>query len=206
MPLVTAQELSDYMSGIRMNDAQVRSAESILFGTQQDLENYLHRPLEPKRAREMVRVDRSGYLNVKHTPVTAVIRIQDYGSTLPSRASDIVPNYTPEESSTLPIYDYAPVNNGSDMIVPGGVKYGTPNTYVLIEYVSGGSRLIMDNLYQIKVAIMRVASREFERMHDDTMSLQQDRASSAEASSRLPLGWTPEELARFDRLRRRIMA
>src|SRR5699024_6321048 len=136
---------------------------------QADLEDYLNRPLEPTRSRELVRVDRSGYVNVRSTPVHAVLRIQDYGSTLPARPEDVVGNYVPIPSDTLPLVDYAPENNGRHMIVPGGVRYGTPNGYVLIEYLSGGTEFILRRLPAIKLAIMRVAAREFDAMHNDSV-------------------------------------
>lgn len=205
MALLTAQELSDYMSGIRMNNAQRRSADVILQGVQGELERHLHRPLEVRRAREMVRVDRSGYLNVRHTPVVAVLRLQNYGSTRPV-ISQKVENYKPVESDALPLYDYAPENNGAEIIVPGGIRYGTPGNYVLVEYISGG-RLIFDALPQIKIAILRVAAREFTNMHDDTMSLRGTQAQAGnQRNAALPDGWTREELQKFDRLRRRIVA
>lgn len=202
--LVSAEELSDYMSGIRLNENQRRAAEAVLAGVQADLENYLHRPVEPVRSRELVRVDRSGYLNVRHTPVQAVLRIQNYGATLPTPPRNVVPNYTPDPLS-IELSDYAPINNGDQMIVPGGVKYGNPNDYVLIEYLAGGSKRIMDSLPQIRLAIMRVAAREVQFMHDDTMSLRN--ANATPPADTIPQkGWTEDELRKFDRLRRRIVA
>jgi hypothetical protein len=205
MTLVSPQELSDYMSGIRMNEAQERSAAQILAGVQADLEHHLNRSLEPRRSREMVRVDRNGFVNVRHTPVQAVLRITDYGSTLPVPASDVVPNYLPTLSENMPLYDYAPDNNGASYIVPGGVRYGTPGSYVLIEYVAGGSQMIMDHLPQVKTAILRVAAREFEQMHDDTMSLRNATATPPADKGVQVKGWTDDELRRFDRLRRRVV-
>lgn len=203
--LVSAQELSDYMSGIRLNEAQMRSAEAVLAGVQSDLEDYLHRPVEPKRSRELVRVDRSGYVNVRNTPVTAVLRVQNYGSTLPAVPRNVVPNYTPATIPDLPVSDYAPINNGDNIIVPGGVKYGNPGDHVLIEYMAGGSKRIIDKLPQIKLAIMRVAAREVQFMHDDTMSLRNGNATPP-ADTIPQKGWTEDELRRFDRLRRRMVA
>lgn len=204
MALVTPQDLSRYMSGIRMNSAQEESARDILAGVQSALEDYLNRPLEPIRSRELVRVDRSGYVNVRHTPVHAVLRVQDYGSTLPARPEGLVPNYVPEASESLPLTDYAPVNNGQDMIVPGGVKYGTPNGYVLIEYLAGGTAFVTRKLPAIKLAIMRVAAREFDAMHNDSVRV---RGGSTESTPQpQQIGWTPEEKKEFDRLRRRVVA
>lgn len=204
MALVTPEDLARYMSGIRMNDEQRQSAEDIIAGVQSDLEDYINRPLEPLRSREMVRVDRSGYLNVKHTPVHAVLRVQDYGSTLPTPPTDVVPNYAPEESEALPLVDYAPVNNGASMIVPGGVRYGTPGGYVLIEYLSGMSSLVVRALPKAKLAIMRVAAREFDKMHNDSVRV---RGGSTEATPPpTEIGWTTEEKMEFDRLRRRVVA
>lgn len=204
MALVNPDDLARYMSGIRMNDTQKQSAEDILAGVQSDLEDHINRPLEPVRSREMVRVDRSGYLNVRHTPVHAVLRIQDYGSTLPSRPTDVVENYQPEASESIPLVDYAPVNNGSNMIVPGGVKYGTPGGYVLIEYLAGNTEFVRRALPKVKLAIMRVAAREFDAMHNDSMRV---RGGSTEATPPpTEIGWTDAEKAEFDRLRRRVMA
>lgn len=204
MALVTPEDLARYMSGIRMNEEQKRSAEDILAGVQSDLEDYINRPLEPMRSRELVRVDRSGYVNVRHTPVHAVLRVQDYGSTLPSRPDGVVGNYVPEESDALPLVDYAPVDNGANMIVPGGVKYGTPNGYVLIEYLSGMSALVVRALPKVKLAIMRVAAREFDAMHNDSVRV---RGGSTEATPPPEkIGWTLEEKVEFDRLRRRVVA
>lgn len=203
--LVSAEELSAYMSGIRLNNTQMEAATAVLAGVQASLETHLHRLLEPVRAREMVRVDRNGFLNVRHTPVTGVLRIQDYGSTLPSLPGSVVPNYTPESNVDLPLRDYVPVNNGLHMIVPGGIKYGSPDQYVLVEYVAGGDRRVQDHLPQLKLAIMRVAAREVQFMHDDTMSLRNATASTP-ADTIPQKGWTEEELRQFDRLRRRIMA
>ena len=168
-------------------------------------DSYLHRPVEPVRSRELVRVDRSGFVNVRHTPVTAVLRIQNYGSTLPAVPQNVVPNYTPATIPDVSLSDYAPVNNGDNIIVPGGVKYGNPGDHVLIEYLAGGSKRITDRLPQIRLAIMRVAAREVQFMHDDTMSLRNAQASPL-ADTIPQKGWTREELQRFDRLRRRMVA
>lgn len=204
MALVTPEDLSNHMSGIRMNETQIASARDILAGVQAELEDYINRPLEPVRSREMVRVDRSGYLNVLNTPVHAVLRIQDYGSTLPSLPSDVVPNYTPEESAALPLVDYVPDNNGRAMIVPGGVRYGTPGGYVLIEYLAGGTPFVIRALPKIKLAIMRVAAREFDAMHNDSMRVSGGSTEATPAPTEV--GWTQPELVAFDRLRRRVVA
>lgn len=204
MALVTPEDLSRFMSGIRMNDEQKRSAEDILAGVQSALEEYVNRPLEPTRTRELVRVDRNGYVNVRHTPVHAVLRVQDYGSTLPSRPGGVVGNYEPQPSETLPLVDYAPEDNGTAMIVPGGVKYGAPGGYVLIEYLAGGTEFVKRRLPAVKLAIMRVAAREFDAMHNDSVRV---RGGSTEATPPpTQVGWTTEELAEFDRLRRRVVA
>lgn len=204
MALVSPEELARHMSGIRMNSEQTLSAEGILAGVQSELEDHLNRPLEPMRSRELVRVDRNGYVNVRNTPVHAVLRIQDYGSTLPVPPSGVVPNYTPTLSDALPLVDYAPVNNGAHLIVPGGVKYGTPNGYVLIEYLAGGTEFILRRLPAIKLAILRVAAREFDAMHNDSMRI---RGGSTEATpAPTEVGWTEAELKSFDRLRRRVVA
>lgn len=204
MALVTPEDLARYMSGIRMNDEQKQSAEDILAGVQSELEDHINRPLEPVRSRELVRVDRSGYVNVRHTPVHAVLRIQDYGSTLPSRPTDVVDNYAPEVSDALPLVDYAPVNNGQDMIVPGGVRYGTPGGYVLIEYLSGSTEFVRRALPKVKLAIMRVAAREFDAMHNDSVRVRGGSTESTPPPEKI--GWTDEEKAAFDRLRRRVVA
>lgn len=204
MALVTPEDLARHMSGIRMNETQRESAADILAGVQSELEEYISRPLEPVRSREVVRVDRSGFVNVRNVPIHAVLRIQDYGSSLPTRPTNVIPNYDPETSKDLPLVDYAPVNNGASMIVPGGVKFGTPGNYVLIEYLAGGTEFVRRRLPAVKLAIMRVAAREYDAMHNDSMRV---RGGSTEATPPpTEIGWTDDELKAFDRLRRRIVA
>ena len=59
----------------------------------------------------------------------------------------------------------------------------------------------------IRLAILRVASREFQQMNDDTMSLRNAAATPPVDPIPVPArGWRPEELRQFDRIRRRVIA
>ena len=59
----------------------------------------------------------------------------------------------------------------------------------------------------VRLAIMRVAAREVEQRHDDTLSVKDlSVRNEGEMQLRQRVGWLPEELARFDRMRRRVVA
>jgi hypothetical protein len=58
----------------------------------------------------------------------------------------------------------------------------------------------------IMLAILRVAAREFQTNHDDTMSLRDTSATTPTDPVPVPRkGWQDDELRQFDRIRRRVV-
>lgn len=207
MALVTTSELSSYMSATPITTAQVASAKAIIEGVQNELEMYINRPLETRIARELVRTDTVGFARLRSAPILSVTKVSyvNTGSLTPLEMMD----YQIDdlfESPSITTYDLVPANFGYGLITSGGVNLGSPNTYFVVEYTGGGGDHITQYLPSIKLAIMRVASREWQHLHDDTVKLNNgdigDAVDPGEAKLR---GWAPEELAKFDRIRRRVI-
>lgn len=57
----------------------------------------------------------------------------------------------------------------------------------------------------IRLAILRIAAREMATRHDDTLTVRDLSTTSPPLQDRRDIGWQPEELAKFDRLRRRTV-
>lgn len=210
--LVSADELIAYMSNINLTPPQKTSAQQTLNAVQAELEVYLNRPLELVQVREAVRTDHLGYANVTVSPVHKVINTQiievSYG---PEPLNQFAP-YTPEpmERDALidpdngrPLLDMLSIPNfGDPLIVHGAIYIGFPNAWYVVEYVGGYNGQATDGLKQ---DIMRVAAREVARNADDTLSLRGDKAEQASESDDRVKGWTIEEKAKWDRLRRRVI-
>lgn len=209
MSLVTAEDLSNYMSGINMNNRQKNVAQMILDGVQAELEMYLNRALEPRFVREAVQTDSSGYADVSFSPVSRIVALYKVTSMLFPQYSE-TELWTPGEEEPFefegPKFDLVPYNYGADLIVPGGAMLGVPHAYFVIDYITGETNFITPHLPALKIAILRVASREFQQMNDDTVSLR--RTGTEVPVDPIPpqrRGWYQNEKAEFDRLRRRVI-
>ncbi len=194
MALVTVTDLREYMSGISLSANQMRTAQTVLDGTQQALELWLNRPVQPVQVREKRRATATGEIALSATPVYSVISVrrlaQEEAATLPEK--DTTP-LSPEEADR--VWDAMSEDN---MIVPGGINVGRPGWYI-VEYVGGYNGYIDDAL---KLAILEVASRTMTYEHDDALTIKADMAREPSAQP-IVKGWKEEELQLFDRLRRR---
>lgn len=92
---------------------------------------------------------------------------------------------------------------GNQMIGQPVSVFGGAYAPVLVRYVAG---LNPDDAADVRSAILRVAAREATTRHDDVLNVNDLTARHVDARDAAPLGWTPDELARFDRLRRRTVA
>jgi hypothetical protein len=196
MALVNVADLTNYMSNISLNATQTAVAQQVLDGTQQELETYLGRPVQPVQVRERRMANRAGDLVLSVTPVFQVLSLRRVTST------DFVtldePDITPLTVTDVDrLWDAMPV---STMIVPGGVYVGTPGVFWNIEYV-GGYNGYQDAALRLK--ILEVASRTMTVDHDDTLTIKDDIAREPSRAASMEKGWTEEELVRYDRLRRR---
>lgn len=195
MPLVTVDDLRKYMSDISLTANQQTSALLAINGTQQALETYLGRPVQPVQVREKRRSDGSGDLPLSVTPVKKIISIRAASSsTLTVPTTDTTP-ISPAE--IVRVWDAMPSNTS---IIPGGVYVGTAFGWYVVEYI-GGYNGYQDDF--MKLQILEVASRTMTVNHDDTLSIKDDIAREPANAASIQKGWRQEELVMFDRLRRR---
>lgn len=198
MALVTVDDLIEYMSDISLTMNQQASAQLILDATQQQLEAILNRPLEQIQVREKVRTDHTGEAVLSYSPIQRILTAQalNYSQATVTALTPEVMQVTSAER----VVDMQPLQNN---IVPGGFFIGRPWTWYVIEYLAGG--IAHPYVDSVKLAILRVASREMTFNHDDVLSIKDDFAREPANAESIRKGWTPEDLAPLDRLRRRTV-
>lgn len=174
MSIVTVQELQDYMSGVGLAVDQQLALQDVLDGVQRELERYCQRPLERMERTEAVFPDDAGRLWPKATPIESV-----------SSPVGLYPNGANGLVGTYP----APA-----LMFGGGVEP------VVLTYVGG---LVGAEEDDVRLAILRVAAREATDRHDDTRTVTDLEGRQAQRTDRREVGWTDDELKKFDRLRRR---
>lgn len=197
MAVVTVAELRKYMSDVSLSANQQNSAQLVLDGTQQQLELYLGRPIQYVQVREKRRSDAAGDLMLSVTPVHKIISLRTFTAT---ELTEFTTDTTPlSEDEVDRIWDAMPDNYP---VVPGGIHTGRAFTWYIVEYYGGYNGFSDDAL---KLAILEVASRTMTVNHDDVLSIKDDIAREPANAPSLQKGWRPEELAQFDRLRRRVV-
>lgn len=221
MTIVTSDELADYLNGVTWSLSQTNHiANVVLPGIQQELENYLNRPIEPMHVREARQPDCDGRIWPTVTPVIKMISI-DYSPVGGSVQTPNPPLYVPAALSPDPgvAREWDPAitptqapnwlvqQQGSSFITIPGFTWDpsmsvTMPGYVLIEYIGGYNGYIDTAL---KLDILRVAAREVERVYDNAVTLTDGAAQQKVSSDPRTKGWTPDELAQWDRLRRRVV-
>lgn len=217
MTIVTGEMLSDYLNGVAWTPRQAMHVEYVVLpGVQRELETYLNRPVEAMHVREARIPDCEGRVWPTVTPVWQVLAI-DY---TPAGGSPIVP------TGYAPPVPLAPIVQTARQWDPAGTQMQAPNwaiqqgqpyivipgywdpsislsgQYVLVEYIGGYNGYVDEAL---KLAILRVAAREVERLYDNAVSLRDGSGVAVSPSDPRNKGWTAEELAQFDRLRRRVV-
>lgn len=182
---VKGSDLKDYMSGLGLDADQAESAQDILDGLQRDLERYCQRLFERKERVENLRVDDQGRIWPKATPVVSITSpdglVAGYGNMI----------------------DTAYYAVGS--IVTLSAFGCSPGEWITLTYV-GGLDPDEDDLQDVRLAILRAAAREVTDRHDDTLSVKDTDARDKERSDKRVIGFTKDEKAAFDRLRRRTVA
>lgn len=219
MSVVTLDEMSAYCNNPDWSPSQAQHIEqAVLPGIQRGLETYLNRPIEPMHVREARQPDCEGRLWPTVTPVWNIIKI-DYA---PIGGSILTP------SPYAPAVPMAPVMVTAREWDPAGTMMGAPNWmwqgggvnyitipgvpwdpsqpgiggYVVVEYVGGYNGYVDEGL---KLDIMRVAAREISALYDNSIGLRDGAGADAQISDRRDKGWTKDELAAWDRLRRRVV-
>lgn len=178
---VSVSELRDYMSGIGLDADQSSAMQDVLDGLQRELERYCRRVFTRKERTEVIVADEMGRLWPSATPVVSV-------STpgLWARGNEIVGSST---------WGYT----AGDGFYGGVGPHGVSVTYV------GGLDPDDGDFHDVRLAILRVAAREATTRHDDVLDPNDLSARHVAPADRRALGWLPEELAKFDRLRRRTV-
>jgi hypothetical protein len=199
--IVTVEEMRHYLNN--MNNPSPAVSENmalVLAGTQQQLEIYLNRPVEPVQVRELVRSDGVGKIYLSVTPVHAIQSISfATGTDQPIQNPYIPPIF--ERTDTFRSVDYIPSLEGYTYSA-GGITADYVDTPYIIDYVAGYYGYTDQAM---KLAIMRVASRDIVPQHSDVVNMQTGAIGEVNRKdTRLP-GWTDDELKQFRRHRRIVM-
>lgn len=208
MAIATADDLQKYMSGVKMTTPQYQSASQIITGVQEDLELYLNRPLELTAMREAVVADETGYVKLSISPVLEIRRIVSVSSTGDFNSISVgpLPVDNPLPPFEGPSFDVVPKNLGRDLICPGGAVLGGYSAQYIVDYLGGGGDFMGRYKNSLIQAVLRVAAREWQIMHNDSMRVVN--GGPSEPVDPVPpthKGWMQEELEAFDRLRRRTI-
>lgn len=177
MAIIEVDDLIDYMSDIDLSSDQRTAAEFVIAGAQAEVESYLGRPLERVTRTETLVPDLNGVIWPYATPIVSVSGITYLGN-----GGVILPMLVPV------------VNPGSNGIYVGW-GYGP----VTITYVGG---LHPQAVPIARLTVLRIAAREMENRHDDTLSV---RDLSTDSSDPNPLGMQPEDERRLERWRHRTV-
>lgn len=116
----------------------------------------------------------------------------------PDELGRIWPSATPIQSVTVPL----------DVSVVGNYVAGLPSAFgflaspVTVTYVGG---IVGADEDDVRLAILRAAAREMTVRHDDVLDVSDLSARQVQPVDRKPPGLQPDELAQFDRLRRRTV-
>lgn len=172
---VKVSELKSYMSGIGLDADQADSAQTILDGLQRDLERYCQRRFERKVRTEWVHPTEGGFVFFRATPVVSV--------------------------SAPVVLDAAMYGDSLTHLPVDVLGYWGMNPFA-VTYL-GGLDPEGDDLHDVRLAILRVATREVTTRHDDTLDPNDLQARKVDPADRRALGWTDDEKKAFDRLRRR---
>lgn len=210
-PLVTVEELSDYMGDPDWGDLDdetnpiVRDVKASIAGLQSQLEMYLNRPVQPVLVRESAMVDNGGVLNLTISPVQRVVSLREigYGGGLSISMGETVVKFPlTQVSEEVRTADKWGEINTQAMPVPGGLLVGNVGFWYVVEYIGGYTGYWDEG---IKQGIKQAAARTATHNHDDTINFTDDDAKEAAPRDKRERGWTKAELAGFDRLRRRTI-
>ena len=201
--LISVDEFRRYLGGYEPPDGLQLEMVDVLQGTQQQLEVYLNRPVELVQVREIAYSDAIGRIYLSVTPVHKILSLGT-DVTLSSAPSVTTTPYTmtadPSIGDEGRVIDRAGWRNRSNFR-PGGLTVTYPNLAHVVEYVGG----IDGNQHEdIKLAIKRVAAREYTQGHVDTAGLRVGQIEDVEAGDSRNPGWTNGELKSLERYRRRL--
>lgn len=199
--LVSVDELRSYMSSIGLTADQAIGAQDVLFAVQSELQSYLNRPLVAVTVvDEPVAVGRNGFLFTRHSPVTAVSSIKRYPTL------EVSPASTYQVVNGLIRLRHAYVAPGT--FYGWDALHGPPGTLApeeyLVSYTASLPAFYPESLGALKGFILRVAAREVENNHDDTLTPKD--LTTKDDGKFTPPGPTDEDFKRVERWRRPVVA
>lgn len=199
---VKTPALIAYMSGIGLTADQTSALQDVLDGTQRELERYCRRWFQRKTWVEWLTPDEFGRLWPTSVPVLSV---SDPAGLTPYQDNSLR-GWSPVGS---PI-SLGQLGGGIDRYLMQGVSGGVISdgfaggANVLTTYI-GGLDPDGDDIQDVRTGILRVAAREAEVRHDDTLDPSDLEARNPAQHDKRTIGWTTDELKKFDRLRRRTV-
>lgn len=194
------------MGGMNPLPGATETIAMILQGVQEQLELWLNRPVELVQIRENVRSDRQGYLHLSVTPIKKVVSV---GVTSAIDAvnpnTGIVNPYTlvrdPSLDDDARVIDRAYSYATNYQREYGGLRVNSPCTWYVVNYI-GGYDGGQDSA--LKLAILRVAAREYRKNHVDQIGTREGTPDEVEPGDKKDVGWTKDELTQLERIRRRV--
>lgn len=200
--LVSVDEFRLYLGGYEFTPGLEQEAINTLTAAQNQLETYLNRPVELVQVREATQADRFGRVFFSVTPVVKLIAWGNDVTIGTVPTTTIVPyTITPDPliGDEGRVVDKLWVNyNNADLYELDTLL---PNMRYIVEYIAGIDGTVHED---IKVAIKRVAAREYSRNHVATGGLRIGNIEDIEEGDTRNVGWTPSELQALQRYRKRI--
>lgn len=204
--LVSVIDFRRYMGGMNPLPGQTETIAMILQGVQEQLEVWLNRPVETIQIRENVRSDRQGFLHLSVTPVQRVLSIGvTSASDVAYPEENVVEKYPmvldpsiPEDSRLVDRSPRYASNYGREY---GGIRVNMPCTWHMVEYIGGYDGT---NDHAMKLAILRVAAREYRKNNVSMAGLAEGTVDEVQPGDDRDVGWAANELKQLERHRRRV--
>lgn len=205
MPIATLEQLMDHMGKPQLKDFQKAHIEAVILpGIQQDLEEYLNRPMEKTRIREALKADNTGHIWPSYSPVWSIESCLREDGTTVELSMPTVPAFTPSTDGTRD-WDIAGTGQRAeqykfyvgDWSPYDPLFYGdVPQYYVT--YIGG-----YDGPHdeQIVLAFLEVGKRVVNNQFGIGVGVRRGSTELATTEDQRDPTWTETELKKFDRLR-----
>lgn len=213
MSVISFEELSAYMGGsANITPGQKDLIRSVVIpGVQEELEKYLNTPVELVQVRESLQPETNGCIYFTVAPVKKLLSaIWSSAGAVPQTITQYQPDpVLMDPSITRPVINRTGAAGSAaayryDTGYSGlpGIWAGTAAPYMVVDYIAGYDGT---NDSSLKMALLRVTSREVERQFDTSVGIRNGSLENVAPSDERPKGWTREELRSFDRLKRRVV-
>lgn len=212
MALISVDDVTTYMGGgDTLTPRQKEFVEDFIIpGVQEQLEKHLNTTVELVQVRESLTPGLDGYVYFTYAPVRRIISaVWSQTGAVPVNVGQYVPDpYVVDPSITRPVIDRTAISTASD-----GYRYQTgfagipglligPPQYMVFDYIAGYDGTQDQGLM---LDMLRVIAREVEHQFNTSAGVRSGTIDAiSEADTRVK-GWTADELASLNRLRRRVI-